>query len=582
MKNRGHTKSYGNTTKMFLTDIKSRNSKKIVRSKKKYKGSRKENDIMLPIIKKFEISSQSKKTDLKNFINVFKKDMKILTEKKLDDFNKEDIDKFNNDIAEKFLNIQKSKIESEIQNFYLKKSPYELQEYLNQMENKTSFKKILIQKKEELIQKKKVYNSNNFKLQNATKNLNKLNVLLKKYSTPATEKKNNIENDIEERKDFIKKMDEITKNITHERECLNNVRKVYKSDILILKKNSERQKEKMMKLIKNLESKNKELNKQEDMNNNVINELEQQKNMKSKTNRPFFAEEVHKNYSFFEENIRVDKILSNELKIQQAIKLHNQEEKLKETELIQEQERERNFKKKEDLKELRSELEEYELKTEKLMEFFKVNEKMQMLSKVYELKTSKDSLKELKKCYQEDINLIQKDIEKIRDVLDKAFIEEAEKFELGTKKNKNDENKEEEEIIDKNDGDNIKFENQLMTLDEDLKKKNQLLFNENIELTQMNKIFLDSSSTISRILFQLDPQMSSKIQISKDNIVELLSFVGLQLEKILSFLYIEGNVNLSCDDLDYIADYDMNLKHTNKPPSWLRIYSGYQKNNNNK
>jgi len=50
--------------------------------------------------------------------------------------------------------------------------------------------------------------------------------------------------------------------------------------------------------------------------------------------------------------------------------------------------------------------------------------------------------------------------------------------------------------------------------------------------------------------------------------------VGLQLEKILSFLFIEGNVNLSIDDLDYIADFDMKKKeHTNKPPSWLRIHS---------
>lgn len=576
MKNRGHTKSYGNSTKMFLTDIKSRNSKRISRSKKKYKSSHKENEIMLPIIKKFEISSKNKKTNLKNFINVFKKDMKILTEKKLEDFNKEDIEKFNNNIAEKFLDIQKSKIESEIQNFYLKKSPNELQEYLNKMENKTSFKKILIKKREELIQKKKVYNSYNFKLQNATKNLNKINALLAKYST-TSETNNNIEKDTEERKDFIKKMDEITKNITHERECLENVRKIYKSDIIILKKKCERQKEKMMKLIKNLQSKNKELNKQKDMNNNVLNELEQQKFIKSKANRPFFAEEVHRNYSFFEENIRVDKILSNEAKIQQAIKLHNQEEKMKETELIHEQERKKNSKKQEDLKEIKNELKEYEEKTEKLMEFFKVNEKMQLLSKVYELKSSKESLKELKKCYQEDINLIQEDIEKIRAILDQAFVEEAEKFELGNKNNKSLEEREEENLQRRNDEGNIKFENQLMTLDEDIKIKNQLLFNENIELNQMNKIILDSSSTISRILFQLDPQMSSKIQISKDNIVELLSFVGLQLEKILSFLYIEGNVNLSCEDLDYIADYDMNLNHTNKPPSWLRIYSNYRK-----
>jgi hypothetical protein len=600
MKKQTQIKSQGNS-KMFLTDIK---SKKVIESKKKYKNSKKENEIILPIIKKFQTTSQSqKKMDLKNFINIFKKDLLPITTRKKDDLNKDDLIKFNHNLAKEFLNIQKSKIESEIQNHYLKKTPFELQEYLNQMENKTSFKNILSQKKEELIEKKKIYNAFSFKLKTAEKNLENLNNLLNRYSSKTLVFEEEGEDKMDKTKN-LNELEEIIKNITHERDCLDNFRKSYKTDLIILKKKSEVQKDKLLKLIKSLQSKNKELNKQEDMNNNVLNEFTQHKHIKSKSTKPFFTEEVHQNFSFFEEQIRVKKILSNEAKIQEAINLHNFQEKQREKEMMIEKENEKNFLKMENLKELRNELEEYEKKTSEIMEFLKVNEKMQILNKIQELKNGKESLKELKKCNQEDIDHINKDIKKIRKVLEKNFIQEANNFDLSKNKLKSfskevtysnegqlSDSKIQEnpniaifanEQIKKNENSLIqeeverKFNNELVLLEEDWKTKNQQLFNEKMELNQMNKIILDSSSTISRILFQLDPDMSSKIQISKDNIVELLSFVGLQLEKILSFLFIEGNVNLSCEELDYISDYDQNLKHTNQPPPWLRIHSGHK------
>ena len=43
----------------------------------------------------------------------------------------------------------------------------------------------------------------------------------------------------------------------------------------------------------------------------------------------------------------------------------------------------------------------------------------------------------------------------------------------------------------------------------------------------MQNILLDCSQTISRVTFQIDKEVSQKLNISNKNIVELLSYVGL-------------------------------------------------------
>ncbi len=199
------------------------------------------------------------------------------------------------------------------------------------------------------------------------------------------------------------------------------------------------------------------------------------------------------------------------------------------------------------------------------MEHLKTNQRMKVLNKIYKLKSSKESLKELKQCYNLDIKAINKDIENLRNILTEAFIQKAEQFDV---KNIQEENKTEKKE------EKIKFENELIELDGELKEKNRYLFKEKMELDQLNQIVLDCCSTISRILYQLDPKMSSEIQISHSNVIELLSFCGLQLEKVLSFLFIEGNIHASCANLDNIEEYNLEKdNYLKQPPSWLRIHN---------
>jgi hypothetical protein len=93
------------------------------------------------------------------------------------------------------------------------------------------------------------------------------------------------------------------------------------------------------------------------------------------------------------------------------------------------------------------------------------------------------------------------------------------------------------------------------------------------QLSQLSKIMLKVSFTISRILFQFGNEDSSMLSDSL-SFEEALQFISVKLEKCLTFLHSE-NVNGVKDKLAQV-DNDLNdsiviSKDDKEPPEWLRL-----------
>lgn len=515
--------------------------------------------------------------DLDEYVEHFKQDVKRFNSvnKKSDTtLKKDEMDNFNSTFAYKFLENQKRKIEDEIQQIYQTKQPKELEDYIKKFETKNTFKEILAIKKEELVNCKKTYNSHDYKLKKVKEKIKKMDAMLEKYNLNEKENTDQQNNFKEEKHEEIK---EKIEEVLCDKEVLDNVKNTYKNDILLLKKKSENLKEELRKFKKKFETKNNEIRREEVIQNDMYKKvLDHKHNKQVQYTKELINQKIKEEYTFYEDHIKFDQILANEAKIQQVKEQNEQEEKFKENEKRKEEQLLHLEQKKLKILNLQNELQDYETKLEILQKKIHVTEEPHILTKIYEHRSSKEALTELKKGYQEDIEKLKDEINGLRHILEASLLNEAEMVGQSKENNTNnhhnqDEIEENETMGESNLQDNRVFENKLLNMDQLIKDKNQELFSKTLEFRQLNQIVLDSSSTISRIIYQLNPTLSKKVQISQTNIVDLLTFVGLQLEKILSFMYIEGNLNNRNLDQDNSFTLEREGDAINKPPTWLRI-----------
>lgn len=121
------------------------------------------------------------------------------------------------------------------------------------------------------------------------------------------------------------------------------------------------------------------------------------------------------------------------------------------------------------------------------------------------------------------------------------------------------------------------FQNNLHISDQKNKSISKSIYKTQMEVTQLNTLISNSCQTVSRIIYQLDKNISKKVSISHTNIVELISYVGLQLEKIISFLFLEGGPDFNLQEANSLNNIDIEMNSTNnEPPSWLRIKIPHQ------
>lgn len=514
--------------------------------------------------------------DLDEYVEHFKQDVKRFNSvnKKSDStLKKDDIENFNSTFAYKFLENQKKKIEDEIQQIYQTKQPKELEDYIKKFETKNTFKEILSIKKEELVNCKKTYNAYDYKLKKVREKIEKMDALLEKYDHGEKENTDMSKKVNEDKHEEIK---EKIEEVMCDKEVLDNIRNTYKTDILILKKKSENLKEELRKLKKKFETKNNEIRREEIIQNEMYKKvLDHKQNKQMQYTKELINQKIKEEYTFYEDHIKFDQILANEAKIQMAKEQNEQEEKHRENEKKKEEHLMQLEQKKLRILNLQNDLQDYENKLESLQKKIHVTEESQILTKIYEHRSSKEALNELKNGYMEDIDKLKDEINQLRHILEMSLLNQADmvgqKYDNHDKSNNGLGKQDEETIGDSTVQENRLFENKLLHMDQLIKDKNQELFSKTLEFRQLNQIVLDSSSTISRIIYQLNPSLSKKLQISQANIVDLLTFVGLQLEKILSFMYIEGNLNNRNLDQDNSFTLEREGDAINKPPTWLRI-----------
>lgn len=579
------TKNYHGQKNAFLTEIdyNAKKAKKRVNMThsigNNYKGR---NEKKLPYLSKKGKNGQEPPypqiNDLNDYVEHFKHDVRRFNSinKKSDPMlKKTNFADFNSNFAFNFLENQKKRIEDEIQQIYTTKQPKELEDIIKTIETKHSFKEILQLKEQELIQSKKIFNQYDYKLKQIKGKIKKTDVLLEKYDTPEKENDNNaIQLNEKKHENMKEKLDEVI----YEKECLDNLRNTYKSNILILKKRSSNLKDDLKKLKNKFETKNNEIIREEAIQNDIYKRvLDHKKNKKVKYNDELINQKIKDEYNFYEDQIKFDQIMANEEKINQAKQQTIYEDKQKEKEREKEEMMNTLEEKKLQIMSLRDDLKKYEDKLESLQKHIHVKEESQIVAKIYEHRSSKEALNELKKGYSIDINKLKDEINFLRKTLELSLFNEAEN--LGnTKKTEN----EEEDMNRSGLQENILFENKLLKLDDLVKEKNTDLFNKTLAFRQLNQIILDSSSTVSRILYQLDPALSKKTQISHQNIIDLLTFAGLQLEKILNYMYIEGNLNNRNLYFNNSFSIERENEARNQPPSWLRINTEVGSQNNKK
>lgn len=521
--------------------------------------------------------SATQANDLDEYVEHFKQDVKRFNSvnKKSDSMlRKDDFENFNSTFAYKFLENQKKKIEDEIHQIYQTKQPKELEDYIKRFETKTTFKEILSIKKVELVNCKKTYNSYDYKLKKVREKIEKMDALLEKYDHGEKENTDMTKKLNEEKHDEIK---EKIEEVTCDKEVLDNIRNTYKTDILVLKKKSETFKEELRKLKKKFEVKNNEIRREEVIQNDMYKKvIEHKQQREQQYNKELLNQKIKEEYTFYEDHIKFDQILANEAKLQMAKEQNEQEEKYRETEKRKEEHLMHLEQKKLRILNLQSDLLEYENKLESLQRRIHVTEESHILTKIHEHRSSKEALNDLKKGYVEDIEKLRDEINELRQIIEMSLLNEAEL--VGQYKGDSNRSQKNQGLIveevtmgESTIHENRLFENKLLHMDQLIKDKNQELFSKTLEFRQLNQIILDSSSTISRIIYQLNPTLSKKIQISQTNIVDLLTFVGLQLEKILSFMYIEGNLNNRNLDQDNSFTLERDADTINKPPTWLRI-----------
>ena len=114
----------------------------------------------------------------------------------------------------------------------------------------------------------------------------------------------------------------------------------------------------------------------------------------------------------------------------------------------------------------------------------------------------------------------------------------------------------------------------IMQIDGQLKKQQKEFYHYVVEATSLRQLLNHFTVTISKIHYQLLDDDSQVVKITNDNINDFLSLIGLQLEKIITFIYLRGNGNNDSSLDDFLSQ-----NQQNEPPEWMRLFNNNQKKN---
>ena len=83
-----------------------------------------------------------------------------------------------------------------------------------------------------------------------------------------------------------------------------------------------------------------------------------------------------------------------------------------------------------------------------------------------------------------------------------------------------------------------KFENDAVDiLEQEFLKSSKLRMSKENEVIKISNILQSACTTVSRIMYQLDKNKEKNVEIGKDNVVEALSKLGMNLERRLAYIH---------------------------------------------
>ena len=276
-------------------------------------------------------------------------------------------------------------------------------------------------------------------------------------------------------------------------------------DLLILKKNNEKYKEKIRKIKINNVDAEVELDRLKIMNNKIISMFQKEKNKYTKNNQQkksesiasLFADTLNNEINLFEDRIILEKIQDHEIKLieEKKFQINIQKEfNEKKKKLLKENNKKKDIK---DKIQLRYKFEKLITKISKIMKKFKVSKPELLNNRIQEMRMAKNGLTDLVSAQNGEKSSIITEISGIKDVLKKK--ESAQNNYLEGSPTKfgsllQIEKKKIESVVGGN-----KF------LAEDMLQKKKSIEQWELENKYRNetKIVLNSSATISRILYQL-------------------------------------------------------------------------------
>ena len=495
---------------------------------------------------------------------------------KLKNQHKNDISKeitlLNSNFASNFLRQQKGHIEEEIATIYARKTDPELESYLRFVESSPSFQDILREREAELVRVKSEYNTYCCELEKLKERADRAEEKIHRIQMKNQELLPQSKTQREEFGDANSNLSpEVLESITQEGECLENMKKGCKNDILLLRKKNVGLKEVVLKAKDALAHSQNVLQREEEMHSTVtlkLLEIKRGKNTRNK--KDFISESIKNDFTYYKDQIKLDQILLNEEKIQLNVKM--QEERTKQQrkqrhldQLEQMKETQRN--KVEDLTE---ELASYNKQLEKLMKITDVSDQMSIPSKINELMGSKETLTDVKSSYNEEIKNLRDEIEKLKELYELDLIEKtADKNSL---KIKNQDAGDVESLnLNAATNANENVESLSNETEAQLKEKSHQIVAEGMAYKKDHAVFLNYCSTISRILYQLNPDYYKSINITPDNIIELFDKISGNLGKLATQVPSPKDMQKN-EEFYRLNSFSMTgLAQARKPPTWLKL-----------
>lgn len=502
------------------------------------------------------------------------------------DFRKEkhESETFNKKYANNFLTQQRQKIEQDITAVYTKKSDNELENFIKNVERSTSFQQVLETKEEELIRIKKIFNAKKTEVEYLDKKILCLDTNIQKLKPKEdTSLLNNHEN---------KNLIEIDENsldlINNQTEILENMKKACKDDIIVLLKKNLNLKEFASRCKEYQMQARMTLKRQEEhLNQTAVRFLDMKKNKNIAPVNETINSTLHKEFAVFEETIKYEQIIKNEEKIQKTIEM-KEREIIRQERLVQLQQIEEL--KTSELKLIERETKElnyYKSQIYILVDRLEVTFNNAVFSKFNELKTSINSLNEMRINFESEISLLEFESKKLKETFESIYISETTQNADQKKLISHDE----QVLLMQTTGLSSKknpnvelephfFENNFALLDELRRNKNQELCDVINEYQKFYKIFLDCASTISRILYQLNPLVYKSTHINTNNIMNLFTQIGLHLEKMA--LQFSNNEDSSILNEDISGREGLERKLPSQPPDWIRLKKCEDEGDNDK